>query len=39
MLEKCKVLTYTNTTVKILSALNKESYAQLKALSDELAGR
>ncbi len=36
MLEKSKNLTYTDTTVKILSALNDESRAQIQALADEL---
>ena len=36
MLEKSKNLTYTEATVKIMSALNDESKAQLKALADEL---
>ncbi len=36
MLEDCKNLTYTENNVKILSALNDESNAQLTALSDEL---
>ena len=36
MLEKSKNLTYTDTTVKILSALNEESNAQLDALAEEL---
>ena len=36
MLEKSKNLTFTDTTVKILSALNSESKAQLDALADEL---
>ena len=36
MLEKSKNLTYTENTVKIMSALNDESNAQLTALSDEL---
>ena len=36
MLEKSKNLTYTKTTVKILSALNGESSAQLIALAEEL---
>ena len=36
MLEKCKNLTYTDTTVRILSAMNEESKAQLNALVDEL---
>ena len=36
-LEKCKNLTYTQNTVKILSALNDESMSQIEALSDELS--
>ena len=36
MLEGCKNITYTDTTVKIMSALNDESKAQLDALADEL---
>ncbi len=36
MLEKCRNLTYAVNTVRILSALNDESTAQLNALSDEL---
>ncbi len=36
MLEKSKNLTFTETTVKILSALNEESTAQLDALAEEL---
>ena len=36
MLEDCKNLTYTENNVKILSALNDESNAQLTVLSDEL---
>ena len=36
MLEKSKNLTFTETTVKILSALNDESTAQLEKLADEL---
>ena len=36
MLEGCKNLKYTEATVKIMSALNDESRAQLDALSDEL---
>jgi flavin reductase (DIM6/NTAB) family NADH-FMN oxidoreductase RutF len=36
MLANCKNLTYADTTVKILSALNEESIAQLNALADEL---
>ena len=36
MLEASKNLTYAENTVKILSALNEESSAQLTALADEL---
>ena len=36
MLEGCKNLTYTDTTVKITSALNSESSEQLEKLADEL---
>ncbi len=36
MLEPCKNITYTDTTVKILSALSDESAAQIDALADEL---
>jgi len=36
MLEKSKNLTFTDTTVKILSALNEESISQIETLSDEL---
>ena len=36
MLEKSKNLTYTENTVKILSALNEESTKQIDALADEL---
>ena len=36
MLEKCKNITYTEAGVKILSALNEESRAQLEALATEL---
>ncbi len=36
MLEKSKNLTFTETTVKILSALNEESTAQLDTLVEEL---
>ncbi len=36
MLEKCKDITYAENSVKIVSALNEESSAQLNALSDEL---
>lgn len=37
ILEPCKNLTYTDTTVRILSALNAESQAQTEALAAELA--
>jgi len=37
MLEKSKNLTYCENTVRILSALNEDSTAQLTALADELA--
>ncbi len=36
MLEKSKNLTFTDTTVKIMSALNEESTLQLKSLAKEL---
>ncbi len=36
MLEGCKNLTFTDTTVKIMSALNETSGNQLEALADEL---
>ena len=36
MLEKCKDITYTEASVRILSALNEESRAQLRALAEEL---
>lgn len=36
MFEKSKNLTYTDTTVKIMSALNEESSTQIEALADEL---
>ena len=36
MLERCKNLTYTDSTVKIVSALNAESTSQLNSLCDEL---
>ena len=38
MLESSKDLTFTNTTVKIFSALSEESRAQIEALAEELAG-
>lgn len=37
MLEKSKDLTYSNTEVKIISALNDGSKAQIRALAEELA--
>ena len=37
MLEKCKNVSFTNATVKIVSALNDESKAQILALADELS--
>lgn len=36
MLEKCKNLTYTESNVKILSAVNEENQEQIKALAKEL---
>ena len=36
MLEGCKNITYTDTTVKIMSALNDQSSEQLEKLADEL---
>ena len=36
MLEKSKNLKFTDTTVKIMSALNEESTSELKALAKEL---
>ena len=36
MLEGCKNITFTDTTVKILSALNDDSKQQLEALANEL---
>lgn len=38
MLSKAKNITYTDTTVRVVSALNNESEAQLDALADELCG-
>ena len=37
MLEECKNLTFTDTTVRILSALNETSSAQVEALAQELS--
>ncbi len=36
MMEKCKNITYTDTTVRIMSALNDESKEQVEALASEL---
>ena len=36
MFEKSKNITFTDTTVKILSALNDDSKAQIEAMTDEL---
>lgn len=36
MLEECKNLTFADTTVKIMSAMNDENKAQIEALADEL---
>jgi|LSQX01.1.fsa_nt_gb flavorubredoxin/flavin reductase (DIM6/NTAB) family NADH-FMN oxidoreductase RutF len=36
MLENCKNLTYTEATVKMMSALNEESSIQLNSLAEEL---
>ena len=38
MFEGSKNLTFTNTTVKIFSALNDETKAQVEALAEELCG-
>ncbi len=38
-LEKCKDLTYAESTVKIRSALNEESRAQISALAKELSAK
>ncbi len=38
MLEKSKNLTFTDTTVKLLSALSDESRSQIEALAQELCG-
>ena len=37
MLENSKNLTYTDATVKIMSALNEESSSQIESLADELS--
>ena len=39
MLSECKNITYTDTAVKILSALNEESIAQIEAQAKELCGQ
>lgn len=39
MLEGCKELRYAETAVKILSAPDEETFRQLDALADELAGQ
>ena len=39
MLENCKNLNYTDATVKIMSALNAESSAQIEALANELLNK
>ena len=36
MFESCKNLTFTDTTVRILSALNEDSKAQIEAMANEL---
>ena len=36
MLEGCKDITFTDTTVRILSALSEESRAAIDAMADEL---
>ena len=36
MFEKCKNITFTDTTVRIMSALNADSQQQLEALAEEL---
>jgi flavorubredoxin len=36
MLEKCKDLSFTETSVKIMSALNNESETALESLANEL---
>ena len=38
MLENSKNLTFADTTVKILSALNEDSHAQIEALAEEKCG-
>ena len=36
MLESCKNLNFTNTTVKIMSALDEDSLAMIDAMAEEL---
>ena len=36
MLAECKNLTFTDTTVRVLSALNEESKSQIEAMAEEL---
>ncbi|MBR6407243.1 MAG: flavin reductase [Clostridia bacterium] len=36
LLEPCKNITYTDTTVRIMSAMNDDNKAQIEALADEL---
>ena len=36
MLENCRDLTFANTSVKIMSALNEAGMAQLDALAEEM---
>ena len=38
MFEGSKNLTFTNTTVKIFSAVSQENKAQIEALAEELCG-
>ena len=38
MLKGCENLTYSNTTVKIMSSLDDENLRQIEALADELCG-
>ena len=36
MLSKCKKISWLNTTVKIMSAVNEENRRQMEAMADEL---
>lgn len=38
MLSECKNLAFTDTTVRIMSALNEQSRAQVEAMAEELTG-